>query len=151
MTEGFRDWCISTQNPKGYSKLSRKFEIGVRYLLALFSLTLVATAASSQTLSIEGVWGNPNGCKYAGDGLYENDDMLVLKPDGIESYVTLCEWLQVLTAHNGTQVVTGLCGHEGEAYQTVETYIVEKDEADPALVRIRQSTGDVWGEVRKCP
>ena len=27
----------------------------------------------------------------------------------------------------------------------------EKDQTDAGLVRIRQSTGDVWGEVRKCP
>jgi hypothetical protein len=121
--------------------------------LAFSAALLMALQSGShaQTLSIEGVWGNPNGCKYARDGLYENDDMMVLKPDGIESYATLCEWLQVLTAKNGTQVVTGLCGHEGEGYQTVESFIVEKDQADPALVRIRQSTGDVWGEVRKCP
>ena len=105
----------------------------------------------AQTISIEGTWGNPNGCKYAKDGLYENDDMMVLKPDGVETYVTLCEWVQVLTASGGTQIATGLCGHEGEDYQTVETYIVEKDQADPALMRIRQSTGEVWGEVRKCP
>lgn len=123
--------------------------------LALFALVLVGlapvVARAEATLALEGTWGNATGCKYARDGLYENDDMMVLKPDGIETYVTLCEWLQVLTARNGTQIVTGLCGHEGEGYQTVETYIVEKDHADPTLVRISQSTGDVWGEVRKCP
>jgi len=122
-----------------------------RLVFSAALLLALQSGSYAQTLSIEGVWGNSNGCKYARDGLYENDDMMVLKADGIESYVTLCEWLQVLTAKNGTQVVTGLCGHEGEGYQTVESYIVEKDQADPALVRIRQSTGDVWGEVRKCP
>lgn len=122
-----------------------------RLLFSAALLLALQSGSYAQTLSIEGVWGNPNGCKYAKDGLYENEDMMVLKSDGIESYVTLCEWLQVLTAKSGTQVVTGLCGHEGEGYQTVESFIVEKDQADPALVRVRQSTGDVWGEVRKCP
>jgi len=107
--------------------------------------------AHAQTLTLDGVWGNPNGCKYAKDGLYENDDMLVLKSGGVESYVIGCEWVQVLTASTGAQVVTGLCGHEGEGYQTVETYVIQKDHMDPSLVRIYQSTGDVWGEVRKCP
>jgi hypothetical protein len=120
-------------------------------LVAAGGIFAAVGAAQAQTLSLEGVWGNANGCKYVKDGLYENDDMLVLKPEGVESYVIGCEWLQVLTARNGTQVVTGICGHEGEDYPTVETYIVEKDQTDPALVRIRQSTGDVWGEVRKCP
>jgi hypothetical protein len=125
----------------------------MRLVAALSGVLLLATqsAADAQTLSLDGTWGNPNGCKYAKDGLYENDDMLVLKPDGVEGYVIGCEWLQVLTAKNGTQVATGICGHEGEDFPSVETYIVEKDYTDPALMRIRQSTGDIWGEVRKCP
>jgi hypothetical protein len=120
-------------------------------IAVLLGTALSADPAGAQQLTLDGVWGNTTGCKYAKDGLYENDDMMVLKPGGIETYVTLCEWVQVATSSNGTQVVTGLCGHEGEGYQTVETYIVEKDHADPTLVRISQSTGDVWGEVRKCP
>lgn len=117
----------------------------------LLAVTCLPTGLFAQSLQLEGTWGNPTGCKYAKDGNYENDDMMVLKPQGIETYVTGCEWLQVLTASGGAQVATGICGHEGEDYQTVETYIVEKDQTDPALVRIRQSTGEVWGEVRKCP
>lgn len=117
----------------------------------LLAVTCLPTGLFAQSLQLEGTWGNPTGCKYAKDGNYENDDMMVLKPQGIETYVTGCEWLQVLNASGGAQVATGICGHEGEDYQTVETYIVEKDQTDPALVRIRQSTGEVWGEVRKCP
>ena len=101
-------------------------------------------------LRLDGAWGNPNGCKYVRDGLYENDDMMILRPDGIETYVTGCEWLQVLTASGGAQVATGLCGHEGEVFESVETYIVETDRADPALRRIRHAAGELWGEVRQC-
>lgn len=112
---------------------------------------MTSTVAQTQTLKLDGVWGNATGCKYARDSLYENDDMMMLKPGSVQTYVTLCEWLQVLTASGGTQVATGLCGHEGDEAQTVETYIIENDYADPALIRIRQSNGEVWGEVRKCP
>lgn len=76
---------------------------------------------------------------------------MVLTSDRVETYVTLCEWVQVSTARDGAQVATGLCAHEGEDYRTVETYIIEKDAADPALIRIRASNGEPWGEVRKCP
>jgi hypothetical protein len=120
-------------------------------LLSVAVLVAAQSASIAQTLSLDGVWGNPNGCKYVRDGLYENEDMFVLKPGGVETYVTNCEWVQALTASTGAQIVTGLCGHEGEGYETVETFIVKKDHTDPALVRIFQSTGDVWGEVRKCP
>ncbi|WP_353645405.1 hypothetical protein [Mesorhizobium sp. WSM2239] len=85
------------------------------------------------------------------DSNYNNDEMLVLKADSVEGYETGCEWLQVSSAKDGTQVATGLCGHEGEDYRTVETFIIEKDMTDPTLPRIRASNGEPWGEVRKCP
>jgi len=122
--------------------------VGAALLLAV---TCMPTGLFAQSLQLEGTWGNPTGCKYAKDGNYENDDMVVLKPDGIETYVTLCEWVQALPSSSGAQVVTGLCGHEGEDYQTVEMYIIEKDHTDPGLMRVRQSTGEVLSEVRKCP
>lgn len=119
--------------------------------MAAGALLAALIPAHAQPLALDGVWGNSSGCKYAKDGLYENEDMMLLKPNGVETYVTNCEWVQVLTASTGAQIVTGLCGHEGEGYETVETYVVRKDHADPSLVRIFQSTGDLWGEVRKCP
>jgi hypothetical protein len=122
----------------------------IRLACAASIVAGVTGPAQAQTLALEGVWGNEAGCKFARDGDY-NDEMLVLKPQGVERYVIGCDWLQVLTAIDGSQVATGLCGHEGEDYRTVETFIIEKDMTDPALTRIRTSNGEPWGEVRKCP
>ena len=44
----------------------------------------------------------------------DSDDMLLLKADGFMSYGTACEFVQVLTAKDGSKVVTGLCQFEGE-------------------------------------
>ncbi|WP_394892973.1 hypothetical protein ACG873_15965 [Mesorhizobium sp. AaZ16] len=123
----------------------------IQITFAVAIVAAVAGPAQAQTLALEGAWGNEAGCKFVRDGNYDNDEMLVLKAEGVERYVIGCDWLQVSTAKDGTQVATGLCSHEGEDYRTVETFIVEKDMTDPALTRIRASNGEPWGEVRKCP
>lgn len=100
---------------------------------------------------LDGVWGNPAGCRFAKDQGHGDDSRLVLTADRVETYATYCEWVEVGAASDGTQVATGLCGHEGEDYRTVETFIVERDLVDQTLVRIRASDGVAWGEVRRCP
>jgi hypothetical protein len=111
----------------------------------------VTGPAQAQTLALEGVWGNEAGCKFVRDGDYNNDEMLVLKPQGVERYVIGCDWLQVLTAVDGTQVATGLCGHEGEEYRSVETFIIGVADPSSGIVRISTANGEPWGEVSKCP
>lgn len=111
----------------------------------------MSSIATAQPLDLDGVWGNEAGCKFADTKDNSDDGLMVLTADGVETYATACEWVQVEAAIDGTQVVTGLCAHEGEDYRSVEMYIVERDMADPSLIRIRASTGEPWGEVRKCP
>lgn len=136
--------------------------VGKRVRKALFGTTqavvvafgaslLISSLASAQPLSLDGVWGNEAGCRYARTQDNSDDGLMVLSAGGVETYATACEWVQVGKAADGTQVATGLCSHEGEDYRSVETYIIEADMADSALVRIRAANGEVWGEVRKCP
>jgi hypothetical protein len=99
--------------------------------LAACAVTIFATLtapAQSQKLVLDGIWGNEEGCKALADGgMFEPDGGLTLTSDEIVSYTFGCEWLQALTATDGTQVVTGLCSHEGETYRTVETFVIGRD------------------------
>lgn len=124
---------------------------GALRLGVVVSLLLIADAAAADPLKLDGVWGNEAGCKFAKAGQSEDDSFVVLKSDGLQSYGTGCEWLQVLTAKNGTQVATGLCGYEGEDGLGSETFVIAPDMADPTLIKIYANNGEVWGEVRKCP
>ena len=114
---------------------------------------LVAAPAQAQGLALDGVWGNEAGCELDGD--YAADEKRVLTADAIDSYGMGCEWLQALAAADGAQIATGLCGHEGEEYRTVETFIIERvfsnGGSEAQRLRIRTNTGEVWGEVSKCP
>lgn len=110
-----------------------------------------AMPVAAADLNLEGVWGNSGGCAFTKGGATSDDSRMVLRPGGVETYAALCEWVSVATARDGTQVVTGLCDHEGEVGRSVDTYIVEKDPWDAGLIRIRAYNGEVWGEVRRCP
>jgi hypothetical protein len=105
----------------------------------------------AQPLTLDGVWGNEAGCVFAKEGRSEDDGFVVLKADGVETYATACEWVQVESAKDGTRVVTGLCDHEGELGRTVQMMSISKSEQDSSVLFIHDAEGEFWGEVRKCP
>lgn len=119
-------------------------------LLAL-SVPGTVSQVQAQPLTLDGVWGNEAGCIFAKEGTSEDDGFVVLKADGIETYATACEWVQVASAKDGTQVATGLCSYEGEEGRGVESFVVTPDLSDAMLLRIYAANGEPWGEVRKCP
>lgn len=114
-------------------------------------LLVLGGSAFAQSLTLEGTWGNEAGCKFVKEGQSEDDSYLALKSDGVESYGTGCEWVQVLPGKSGAQVAIGLCGYEGEGGLGSETFVIARDMADPTLIKIYTNHGEVWGEVRKCP
>lgn len=122
---------------------------------AVFGAWVVAlsacSAAAADKLTLDGVWGNEAGCKFAKEQLRTDESMMVLKADGVESYATGCEWVQVLRGSGAAQLATGICGYEGEGGLGSETFVIAPDMADPALIRIYTHGGETWGEVRKCP
>ncbi len=61
-----------------------------------------AGGAPAEVLSdLAGTYGNANGCKYEATGNYVDDGMVILKPDEYQTYVTLCEFLEVRSARDG--------------------------------------------------
>jgi hypothetical protein len=107
--------------------------------------------AVAQTLDISGSYGNADGCKYARDGFLEDDELLLLTPDGIRSYGSDCEFVQVLTAKDGTKVVTGLCHSEGEEGVGVHSFAIAKSQKDPQALVVYDADGSLWGELKPCP
>ena len=125
-----------------------------RLLLVLTGLALVAHApspAAAQALDIAAPYGNGDGCKYAKSGEMDSDDTLLLKADGFMSYGTACEFVQVLTAKDGSKVVTGLCQFEGEDGFGTQSFVIRKSQKDPAALTIYSYNGEVFGEVSPCP
>ena len=123
-----------------------------RLSLVLIGLSLSAAApAAAQSLDIAGPYGNEHGCKFAKSGQMDSDDALLLKSGGFESYGTACDFVEVLTAKDGTKVVTGLCQFEGEDGFGTHNFVIRKSQKDPAALVIYNAEGSVFGEVSPCP
>ena len=124
---------------------------GARLALIAAMLPAFAGSASAEALSgLAGTYGNANGCKYEATGNYIDEDMVILKADEYQTYVTLCEFLEVRVARDGSQVVTALCGHEGDEAQTIDFMRFVKDRSGRDAFAIFGQGGDPYGEVEPC-
>lgn len=124
---------------------------GERLVAALLVAVAATSLAAAQALDIAGPHGNAAGCEFARENLAVSEDMLLLKPDEIRSYGTGCEFVEVLTARDGSKVVTGICGYEGEDGIGTQSFVIGKSRADPRGLVIYNSDGSVFGEVAPCP
>jgi hypothetical protein len=121
--------------------------LGAASLLACLGAALPAGAVE---ISIGGNYGNEAGCKYLATNNYEGEDLVALTPKQVQTYVTLCSFVNATTLENGTIVTTVICGHEGEGYETLGLMrfakVYEQDKWG-----IYDGDGTSWGEVPRCP
>lgn len=114
-------------------------------------LVLSVGATAGDSLPIAGVWGNADGCRYHRDGSIDGDGLKLVTSTEITAYGGGCEILQVLTASDGTHVVTGSCTYEGEDVRGVEHFAVRASDANPATLLVYNGDGSLWDEVALCP
>lgn len=108
-------------------------------------------SAMAATLPIDGIHGNPAGCTLAATSNYgEDDSARILKPDSLETMVTLCHFDTVETGDRGAYLITMTCASEGsgpeENYQ--DTAEITGDTKSGYTVRFRDGT--VWEPLKKC-
>ena len=117
--------------------------------LSVASLLLVSPAYAG-VLDITGEYGDQLGCEYAKTKEYRGDEsMTLLTADGYESFVTACQFLQSLPAQDGSHVLTMLCGHEGDAAQTIEFMRIVKT-PDIDAYELFSQVGDLFASVKRC-
>jgi len=119
--------------------------------LAMLLVCIAGPTFAATSLTLDGVWGNEAGCKFAKEGQSEDDSYVVLKSDEVQSYGTGCDWVQVYPGKGGAQVAIGLCGYEGEGGLGAETFVIAPDIADSAKLNITMGPGEPWAVVTKCP
>jgi hypothetical protein len=121
----------------------------MRVVTAISFLLLCAGTAAAASLDIEGTYGSPAGCKYAADGVYGDEEVSILDAEHYENFVTWCEFVQVIPVRDGSSVVTMLCGHEGEEYQTIDMVRIARS-AEGDGYTIFHANGDAWDSVALC-
>lgn len=112
---------------------------------------LASTPLRAQGLAITAPYGDENGCKVGRGEQVETDDFRLLRPDGTTTYARVCEFVQTLTAKDGSLVVTGLCDEEGEEGKGVSMFSITRSLHDPQALAVYDGDGTLWGEVKPCP
>lgn len=120
--------------------------VGAAIIGLLAGAALPAIAAE---LPIEGSWGNEAGCRILATGNYEGEDLVALTKTEVQTYVTNCSFVTVTPLENGTIVTTVICGHEGEAEQTLGLMRFSKSE-DGKRWGVYAADGGSWGELDRC-
>ena len=129
----------------------RSIAVAVFCLATSHAVAEQAAAPLADSPWITGVWGNAPGCAYHKGGSRDDDDSLfVLKSEGLETYVTGCDFLSVQRG-SGAFVATALCGHEGEDVLTAE-FVIIRDPWDPEArtKRVTDAAGNPWADVEPC-
>jgi hypothetical protein len=114
-------------------------------------LVLAPSIAAGGVLDIPGTYGNEAGCRFAANGGYDDDTLLMLSPDECSAYASGCEFLQALKARDGSFVITMLCSHEGETYQTVGFMRVQASPDVGDSYDMFDGNGEHMGIVGRCP
>lgn len=116
-------------------------------------LVVLATTGTGVAggLPIEGAYGNAEGCKLHKEGVVDNDTLLLLKSDWVQSYGTGCEIVQALPGKGGAFLVSGICGFEGEDTVAPRMMVITPLPDNAKALRIHDADGTVWGEVTPCP
>jgi hypothetical protein len=106
--------------------------------------------AAAEPLVISGNYGNEAGCRTAGGGVADSEDLLMLTPREVGTYATLCSFVQLLPGGDVDLVATVTCGHEGEDLITLGMMRLRR-ETDRDAFTIYDEQGDSWGTVDRCP
>lgn len=126
-----------------------------RSAAAWLGLSVLVGLGHAQAFEIKGAYGDAEGCRMHREGQAQSDELRLVTQDGIFTYATACDIVQLLPTKSGASAVAvGLCGYEGEGYLGVEhfamTYPVKENETDPQKLIVYMETGDLWGEVMPC-
>ncbi len=111
---------------------------------------MVPLPALAQTLDIAVPYGNEAGCRVVKGEAPKSDEALVVRPDRFEAAASICVFVQVLAAPDGTKVLTALCDIEGEEGRSINHFSVGPSRADPSALTIHDEYGAQWDEVKPC-
>lgn len=101
-------------------------------------------------LGISGNYGNDAGCRLAKSGGYHGDDILLLTPTSVQTYATLCSFVQIVPAEADNQVAMVTCAHEGDELTTLGLMRMQKSQDSVDAYLIFDENGTMWGKAERC-
>ena len=137
--------------PDGFLMAMASFRglTGTFCAVALSILVNAATPAAAALLELPGPYGNEAGCRFAANGDYGDDSLLLLTQKEVSSFATACMFTAIRQQGDGGFVADVVCSHEGEDYKTDATMRLEKLPDADAFTISDDGLG-VWGTVERC-
>lgn len=99
---------------------------GTFCVVAISTLVNAATPAAAALLELPGPYGNEAGCRFAANGDYGDDSLLLLTQEDVSSFATACMFMAIRRQGDGVFVADVMCSHEGEDHTTDATMRIEK-------------------------
>ena len=121
----------------------------MRIVAALLTSMVASSALADDMLGLGSVYGDERGCKDQELKNYSEEQILVLRGDGYQTFVSGCEFISVAKTRNGNQVATSVCGNEGDGELSVEFVRIAKVEGADAY-EIFGASGNLIGRVDRC-
>ena len=106
-------------------------------------------SASAAPPPTAGAQGHEAGCRFAANGDYGDDSLLLLTSEEVSTFVTGCIFTTIRPQGEGAFLIDVLCSHEGEEYKTTGTMRIEKVAGADAY-SIVDEDGSQWGAVGPC-
>ena len=118
-------------------------------LAAAFLALILAAPAHADLATIDGAYGNAEGCEFYRTGRSVSDAQLLLTPTEVSSYASSCDGLTLADETDGVLTVDGSCHEEGESGAAPTRFTISRNPDATYMVRFDDIS--IWGPLGKCP
>lgn len=123
-----------------------------RLPVACLAVLLMGSTAFAQAIDLSKPHGNTLGCTNRDKQSPNTDeDSVYITQNALVTAGTACNFVQTLTAVDGTLVITALCSIEGEEGRSINQISVTKSKTNAAGLAVYDEYGAILSEVTPCP
>lgn len=124
----------------------------IKFCLPVACLAFVLTAGSAfaQAIDLSKPYGNTLGCTNRDKVQGGEEESVYITQNALVTAGTACNFVQTLTAVDGTLVITALCSIEGEEGRSINQISVTKSKTNAAGLAVYDEYGAILSEVTPC-
>ena len=122
-----------------------------RLPVVCLAILLAGGTAFAQAIDLSKPHGNTLGCTNRDKVQGGEEESVYITQNALVTAGTACNFVQTLTAVDGTLVITALCSIEGEEGRSINQISVTKSKTNAAGLAVYDEYGAILSEVAPCP
>lgn len=122
-----------------------------RLPVVCLAILLAGGTAFAQAIDLSKPHGNTLGCTNRDKAQGGEEESVYITQNALVTAGTACNFVQTLTAVDGTLVITALCSIEGEEGRSINQISVTKSKTNAAGLAVYDEYGAILSEVAPCP